>query len=188
MKCFFFGGKPKAKQSARNSTFPPLLVLLLNPTDRGDPSLDDDGDDDGYDSSDDGGGRRSRGTKSGLSLSCASSTVGFVCKQLLFLLTGFAFGGLCFVGFHRFANVAVRTATGVNMQGTREEIRAKTEAEAARIALDEASESKRRAAFRRHHGGSDDPQWFTGHVGGPLEGGGEEWQAGAGAGGAGGAG
>ena len=137
-----------------------------DPTDRGDPLLE-------YDREDSPSASRRRGAGA---LSYASSTVGFVCKQLLFLLTGFAFGGICFVVFHRFANVAVRTVTGVNMQGTREEIRAKNEAEAARIALDEVSEAKRRAAFRRHHGGSDDPHWFTGRLGGPLEGGGEDWQ------------
>lgn len=138
---------------------------VRTPTYCGGHPLDDDAVD--YDSP---GGRR-RGLASS-----ASSTVGFVCKQLVYLLTGFAFGAVCFVAFHRFANVVVRTATGVNMQGTKEEIRAKAEAEAAHIALDEASEARRRAAFRRRHGGSDDPHWFTGRVGGPLEGGGEEWQ------------
>ena len=135
-------------------------------TDRGEYSLENDEEDSPSAS-------RRRGTGA---LSYASSTIGFACKQLLFLVTGFAFGGICFMLFHRFADVAVRTSTGMNMQGTKDEIRVKSEAEAARIALDETSEAKRRAAFRRHHGGSDDPHWFTGRLGGPLEGGGEDWQ------------
>ena len=119
-----------------------------------------------------GGSHGYRGRRS----PAACSTLRFVCAQMLFLLTGFACGGATFVGVHRFANAAVRHATGMNMMGTRGEMREKAEAEARAAALEEAAEAKRRAAFRRHHGGSDDPEWFTGRVGGPLEGGGEDWQ------------
>jgi hypothetical protein len=121
-------------------------VWCDSPIDCGDPSLDaDDDDGDELDSPPAGGRRRAPPP---------SSTAWFVCKQLVFLLTGCAFGGLCFVAFHRVANAAVVSATGVNMAGTGAEVRAKAEAEALRVALDEAVEAKRRAAFRRHHGGA----------------------------------
>jgi hypothetical protein len=75
------------------------------PSDSGDPAPED-GDVESPHSHDGGGGSgRRRGP----------SVAWFVCKQLLFLATGFTFGGVCVVGVHRVARTTAATAMATAM-------------------------------------------------------------------------